>query len=226
MDWLLCTLDKWQPLAIAISALAAFTLAVVAVYQDRLRILFFSPKLDLTQGPFYPDALHVPLYDGENNIVAEACYLQIRIKNERATAEKVEVFIEKIEREVNGVFRAVEGFYPLNLKWRHYNTVFLDRLSPKTSRDCSLGRIVDPQKKKIAGDDYPSLNLPPDRSPFRLELATIPSTRSDLLQPGKYRLFLQMVASNSRRPKRRIIELEFTGEWLPDVKDMVVAKPL
>jgi hypothetical protein len=157
-------------------------------------------------------------------LLAEACYLQIPVKNNRATAEKVEVFVANIEKESGTKFHKVEGFYPLNLKWRHYDTVFLDRLSPKTSRDCTLGRIVDPNNKQRVGDDQPSFSLPPGLSPFRLELAVPPSTRSDLLAPGRYRIYLELGASNSRKLKRKTIELEFTGKWLPDPKDMVVAR--
>jgi len=80
----------------------------------------------------------VPLVDNKGNVVTGACYLQIRIRNEGATAEKVEVFVAKIEKESDGIFSKVDNFYPLNLKWRHYNEIFLDRLSPKTTRDCTL----------------------------------------------------------------------------------------
>ena len=224
MDWLLSILTKWQPLSIFISAVAAIAIAFVAIYQDRLRSLVFSPRLDLEQGPFYPDSVRVPLSDNAGNVVANACYLQIRVKNKRATAEKVEVFVAKLEKEINGIFHRVDSFYPLNLKWRHYNTVFLDRLSPETSRDCTLGRMVDPANKQRVGDDYPSLNLPSNRSPFRLELATVPNTRCDLLASGKYRLYLEIGASNARHPQKRTIELEFGGEWLQEIKDMAVAR--
>jgi len=226
LDWLLCMLTKWQPLSIFISAIAAIAIAFIAIYQDKLRAYVFSPKLDLDQGPFYPDSVRVPLTDNADNFLANACYLQIRIKDKRATAEKVEVFVAKIEKEINGIFHRVDSFYPLNLKWRHYNTVFLDRLSPETSRDCTLGRIVEPANKQLVGDDHPSLNLSSNRSPFRLELATVPNTRSDLLAPGKYRLYLEIGASNARHPQKRTIELEFNGEWLQEMKDMVVARTI
>ena len=224
MDYLLGILTKWQPLSIFVSAVAALVVAFVAIYQDRLRALVYSPILDLKKGPFYPDSVRVPLTDNTGNVVANACYLQIRVKNKRAAALKVEVFVEKIEKEINSIFRRVDSFYPLNLKWRHYDTVFLDRLSPGTSRDCTLGRIVEPQNKHLVGDDHPSLNIPSNQSPFRLELATVPNTRCDLLAPGKYRLYLEIGASNARHPQKRKVELEFGGTWLQEIRDMAVAR--
>jgi len=219
---------KWQPLAVFISACATAILAFLVVYQDRLRARAFRPKLDLEQGPFYPDFDAVPVIDEmTKNPLGEACYLQIRVKNYGCSpAKMVEVFIAKLEKEINGVFREVDGFYPLNLKWRHYDKVFLDRIPPDTGRDCTLGRIVNPEQKGEVGDDDPSLELPDGRSPFRLELAIKPTTRSDLLRPGKYRLLLEISASNAMHPKKRTIELEFTGEWLPETKNMVKAKPI
>lgn len=225
MGCFLSTLKEWQPLAIFISALGTVGLGFVAVYQDWLRRSVYCPELDLGKGPFYPDYEKVALENQKTgDILGKACYLQIRVENNGpSSAEKVEVFIAKLEKEIDGVFCKVKEFYPLNLKWRHYDTIYLDRLSPETGRDCTLGRITDPKYKKEVGDDYPSLKLPHNMSPFRLELGTTPSTRSDLLTPGKYRLFLEIGASNSRRPKKQTIELEFTGNWLPNPVDMAKA---
>lgn len=224
MDCLLGILTKWQPFLIFVSAFAALVVAFVAIYHDRLQSLVYSPILELEKGPFYPDSVRVPLTDDTGNVVANACYLQIRVKNKRAVAINVEVFVEKIEKEINSVFQRVDSFYPLNLKWRHYDTVFLDRLSPGTSRDCTLGRIVEPENKRLVGDDHPSLNIHSNQSPFRLELATVPNTRCDLLVPGKYKLYLEIGASNARHPQKRIIELEFDGTWLKEIRDMAVAR--
>jgi len=57
-------------------------------------------------------------------------------------------------------------------------------------------------------------------------LAAVPNTRCDLLVPGKYRLYLEIGASNARHPQRRTIELEFCGELLQEIKDMAVARTI
>jgi hypothetical protein len=33
------------------------------------------------------------------------------------------------------------------------------------------------------------------------------------LKPGKYRIFLEISAANTKKPKEKIIELKFSGEW-------------
>lgn len=237
LDAIYSTLVKWEPIATFILAIATFLLfvatfllALVALFQDRLRTLVFSPKLDLEPGPFYPDYDKIPITNKRSGQeLTKACYLGIRVRNAGpSSAEKVEIFVAKLQRKSNGVFREVPGFYPLNLIWRHYDppVVFLERLLPNTARDCTLGRITNPEGKQKVGDDHPLLDLPADRSPFRLELSTRPNTRSDLLAPGKYRLILEIGAANARRVKKRTIELEFTGEWLSETMKMAVARRL
>jgi len=229
------TCEKWEPIATFILALATILLffatiilALVALFQDRLRTFVFSPSIDLEPGPFYPDYEKVPVTNKmTKQVITQACCLGIRIRNcGPSSAEKVEVFIAKIEKESNGVFCKVSGFYALNLTWRHYDppVVFLERLLPDTARECALGSIVDPNQKHKVGADHSSLNLPANRSPFQLALATIPNTRSDLLAPGKYRLFLEIGSANARRVKKRTVELEFTGEWLAETDKMAVAR--
>jgi len=235
LDVIYSTMVKLEPIATFVLAIvtfllfiATFILALIALFQDRLRTIVFSPNLDLEPGHFYPDYNKVPITNtrtGEE--LTKACCLGIRVRNAGpSSAEKVEVFVAKLCREENGVFQKVAGFYPLNLTWRNYNTVFLDRILPNTSRECALGQIVNPNQKQKVGADHPSLGLPADRSPFQLTLSTIPNTRSDLLKPGKYHLFLEIGAANARHVKKRTVELEFTGEWLPETKKMVVARRL
>lgn len=237
LDAIYSAMVKWEPLATFILAIATILLffsttfvAFVALFHDRLRPLVFSPELDLEPGPFCPDYNKVPITNkrtGEE--LTKACCLGIRVRNSGpSSAEKIEVFVAKLCREENGVFEKVAGFYPLNLTWRHYDPpiVFLERLLPNTSRECALGQIVNPNQKQEVGADNPSLGLPADRSPFQLTLSAIPNTRSDLLKPGKYHLFLEIGAANARHVKKRTVELEFTGEWLPETKKMVVARRL
>lgn len=235
LDVIYSTMVKLEPIATFVLAIvtfllfiATFILALIALFQDRLRTIVFSANLDLEPGPFYPDYNKVPITNtrtGEE--LTKACCLGIRVRNSGpSSAEKVEVFVAKLCKEENGVFQKVVGFYPLNLMWRNYNTVFLDRILPNTSRECALGQIVNPNQKQKVGADHASLGLPADRSPFQLTLSTIPNTRSDLLKPGKYHLFLEIGAENARHVKKRTVELEFTGEWLPETKKMVVARRL
>jgi hypothetical protein len=228
LDKILCTLTTWQPLAVFISAFVGIVLAFFAIYGDRIRAFVSRPKLDLLPGPFYPDSEKIPITRTDSGaIVAEAAYLQFFVVNHgRTSAEKVEVYVEKLEKEINGIFQEVKEYFPLSLVWRHSNTDSLERLSPESRRACTLGRIVDPAKRSdpLIDDAHPRLNLSPDRSPFRLELSYQTNTRSDLLEPGKYRLFLEIGGSNVRRPKKKILELEFTGEWLSDPRNMAVAR--
>jgi len=230
LNYLLPILDKWQSLSFFISAFGAIILAIVALFQDTLRAIVWRPKLELATENFYPDSEIVPLTRGAERI-AEAVYLQIPITNSgNATAEKVEVYLENVEREQNGAFHKISGLYPMDLRWRHTDRPFLERISPHTTRDCTVGFIVNPANRNVFyGEDIINnflRNLPANCSPLNLVLDVIPNTRCDLLMPGKYHLYIEISASNIRQPNKRTIELDFTGEWLESVSDMIHARLL
>lgn len=216
MDSILCFLGKWQPLFICLASVGTFAVALAAVFGSWLKDRFMAPQLLIKPGIYHLDYEKAPLLR-EGQPIAEAFYLQIPIWNKgRSVAEKIEVFIEKIEKKINGKPDEMKGFYPLNLVWRHFNIVYLERLSPQSYRDITLGRIADPQTRRNVGDDSPALKMPGDHSPFKLWLAVQPTTRCDLLSPGKYHLSLEITAANARKPNVQKIELEFNGEWLPN----------
>jgi hypothetical protein len=164
--------NDWQGLFFFFSALGTFILAFIAVFQDHLRDLFYSPKLDIELGPFYLGANQVPIRDKiSKRFLANAYYLQIPVTNKGATAKEIEIFIKKIEKEVNSKFQVIESFSSMSLNWSHYDHPILHRIHKNSSRECTLGRIVDPKRKIIAGDSYEFLdqdNLDNNISPFRL----------------------------------------------------------
>jgi hypothetical protein len=56
---------------------------------------------------------------------------------------------------------------------------------------------------------------------FSLDLEALPNHAVHLLSPGKYRLFVKIVAAN-HDALDRLIEFEITGAWIPnDVSKML-----
>jgi len=208
-----------------ITAIGTLILAGVAIWGKQIRRFLFCPKLDIEVGQFCADAVPVPITQDGRVLTKKACYFQIRIRNNgKSAAENVEVFVSQLQKQdSNGKFENVREFYPLNLKWRHWdNKVFLGRLSPSsTGRDCCLGRVVCPPDNRIKGiDDYDE-RFRDDEPLFRLELARIPNTRPDLLKHGIYHLRLEVSASNTRKVRRQTIELQFSNKWSEDCKEIV-----
>ncbi|MCX5637748.1 MAG: hypothetical protein NTX52_08675, partial [Planctomycetota bacterium] len=171
-------LTEWRVVASWITAIGTLILASVAIWGEQIRRFLFGPRLDVEVGQFCADAVPVPITQ-DKRVLTRACYFQIRVRNNgKSAAKNVEVFVSQLQKQdSNGKFENVREFYPLNLKWRHYDTVFLERMSPSTGRDCCLGRVVYPPDKRIGGiDDYDErFQLRDDEPLFRLELAIIPN---------------------------------------------------
>jgi hypothetical protein len=221
--------EKWQPLFVAMSALAAIIVAIVASFQDRIRLLAYAPKLGANCGPLQPDSTLVPLTDSAGNICGRACFLGIPIQNTGcAPALEVEVFAARLETEKGLDFHAVDGLYPLNLTWRHHQPplTFLPRILRGPPRECAIGMIPCPNREKKPAEDASLRHDDPQVLQFQLALSSVPNTRCDLLTPGKYRLHLDIGAANARALARVIVEFDFSGKWADDPRQMIQARVL
>ena len=58
-------------------AIVTFLLAIIALFQDRLRSCTYKSNLDIEKGPFYPDNWRVPIINNTTGeFLADSCYLQ------------------------------------------------------------------------------------------------------------------------------------------------------
>jgi len=206
-----------------------FAVAVVAAFQDRIRSRLFGPRLRLAGGPDYsPDAGPVPLVDTNGNKTCDGCFVGLPIRNDGpAPAKDVEVLVSELERYHNNAFESDRKFYPLPLYWRHYvpKRDSLERLLPGSVRHIGLGYIPSELPGKSVGPGFEQLNLQQGKLPFVIDSPMRPTTRSNIIRPGRYRLTLEITAANSRKPVKTVIELSFGGEWRADnTKGMVTIK--
>jgi len=191
-----------------------FAVVVVAAFQDRIRSRLFAPRLRLDGGPdYFPDIDPIPLGNPEGNIYG--CFVGLPIRNHGpAPAKEIEVLVSELERFHNNKFEPNHRFYPLPLYWRHYNPkiVFLDRLLPGSIRHIGLGFIPSELTiKKSVG-----FGLQQEKLPFIIDSPMRPNTLSNIINPGRYRMTLEITASNSQKPVKIVIELSFDGEWQAD----------
>jgi hypothetical protein len=150
----------------------------------------------------------------------EAYYFRIWIENRgRQRADDVQVFAAHLRfKHADGIFRSVETFLPMNLRWSHSRTslpdIFAD-INPLMGKHCDLGFISDPENPTL-----PALPLL-DRGQvtFDLALEALSNTQSHRLLPGTYQLELRIAAANAK-PVARQIQLTFSGRWYSDIKDM------
>lgn len=134
-------------------------------------------------------------------------------------AERVQLFASKLSlRHADGVFRPVETFLPMNLRWSNSQAnapqIFAD-INPAMGRHCDLGTISDPANSTLA----PLHGVENGQVSFDLALEVFSNSQGHRLAPGAYRLELKIGAANAY-PVSRTIEINFSGRWYPEVSDM------
>ncbi len=134
-------------------------------------------------------------------------------------AERVQIFVAQLlYRHQDGIFRNVESFLPMNLRWANApaNTtqIFAD-INPSMGKHCDLGAISDPSNTTLA--PLPGLDM--GNVSLDLALEVLPNSQSHRLTPGCYRLELRIGGANVT-PISRTVEVTFSGRWYPVVGEM------
>lgn len=225
-------------LAISTVGLAVATLLVfiVAVFQDRIRLWFTHPELEVSIRTAPPDCHKVPMFGftrGGASIsngtvkqvfVANAYYLRLRIKNRgNDKAEFVEVLLDTLSRQqADGAFGPVESFLPLNLYWSNIREAYMPVIYPDTFKLCDLGHIIDPPNREVAGEGEHRNweGFSDDQTILSLETSIRSTTMSHLIPPGIYKMRIIIAAANAK-PIRKTLEINLAGKWYEDEREML-----
>lgn len=225
-------MDTQSTLTIATLSIAVttFILAVVTVFQDWLRSLIWHPNLEIsaTTGP--PDCISVPairLTQQPNQQTqeerADAIFLRVFIANSgREAARAVEVYAKELVREqAAGSWTLVKTFPPMNLRWTWFPTgTHLPFMNPGTGRHCDIAHIIDPSHRASFGEENPILHLTPQQVSLAFDVVAPPNNRAHIVQPGKYRLLIEVSAENAT-PARRLVEVTVRGPWYSQEETML-----
>jgi hypothetical protein len=151
-------------------------------------------------------------------VKAEYYSVRLWITNKgRSRAEQVQVFVSRLLKQAaDGQYRKVEEFLPMNLRWSHGTDpsgipeVFADGISPSMGKHCDFGHIValtsQADLNEVVGDN------PDGRTVFGLDLEVIPTSKTHLIPPGRYKIELRVAGSNVRASSWAV-DLNLTGEW-------------
>jgi hypothetical protein len=174
-------------------ATVSLVVAIIALFKDRLLLRLFGPRLGLRFDPHRGADLHMTIahiFNAQTGVViaSNPClYVRLRVHNSgRSTAEMVEVSIKELHRAVgtSSDYTPDTNFLPLNLKWAHTGRPLRERVPPGSEKYCDLFHIVRP--------------IPPAAISAELDLEVQPATRSGFLEPGRYRLVIEVAASNAK----------------------------
>jgi len=204
---------------IAVGTIGLFLIAIVGIFQDRIRSFLKHPNLNLSIDVSHPDCHKTTLkrvnQQGQTITQADCYYFRVRIDNYgNERAEFVEVFAKQLLKQgLDGEFRSVNSFLPMNLVWSYNKKQYLEAISPGTGKHCDLGYIIDPNMRtQFPLEDNPALNVPINNTVFSLDVAVKTFTLNHLIPPGTYRLIIQVAAANVN-PTTIRLEIVLTGSW-------------
>jgi hypothetical protein len=206
-----------------IGAVGTVLLAILAVFQDKIRGWITRPRLKLAVGaapPYFhkttwthPFPHNSPLSRPGVEISYLPCYyFRVAVHNMGNTAAReVEVNAVSLRRKrADGSFEPVSRFTPMNLLWAHEHNVYLHLLSPQLAKFCDIGHIIAPADRLKLGHDLPG--APAEKCIFAFDLQSEPNMKGHLVESGTYRLELLIAAENCR-PEKYTVELIFSGDW-------------
>jgi hypothetical protein len=114
----------------------------------------------------------------------------------------------------------------MNLKWSSIHelpfgaTPYLPFINPCTGRHCDIGHIIDPGFRRRFGQENPVLELPLEQVSLAFDLIAPPNSRTHIVPPGKYRLFIEVAAENAQ-PVERYVEVTVIGPWYSQEEKML-----
>lgn len=206
-------------------ASATLVLALVAVFQDRIRSWLSRPSLEMTVRTGPPDCVKIPLtYSMTDRRQQTDCYyFRVLVTNTgNEAAQMVEVFVAGVHKQDDtGSFQPLKSFLPLNLTWANYGQPFFPRISRGLPKHCDVAHIVHPASRRyLAAEDNRRLGVGPNQTLLSLDLIVKPNTLSHLLSAATYRVDLIVGAPNAAS-KTRCLEIVHSGQWFDDEDRML-----
>lgn len=124
--------DSLMATGTLVLAASTVLLAIVAVFQDRIRAWVMQPRLDISVAGGPPDCHKTEMAPRVGGQVRPVYYLRFRVRNSGSRrAELVEVYAEELLRQqADGSFRRVDEFLPMNFLWSHIGQPILGGISP------------------------------------------------------------------------------------------------
>jgi len=211
-------------------AFGTILLAIIAIFQDRIRSWFWKPKLDCSIELKPPDCHRTitKTSGGSKQFEFFSYYLRFKIWNKgNISAKNVEVLITELLKKEGNSYRIVEAFTPDNLlwstlqnEWPYYFTnqfkIYCDYLSPNTYKYSNLGHIHDPKyRQNLKGEWNPKLPVSPEETIFSFDINFKSNALYYLISPGIYQIEIKVGCENGITISKRY-RLNIKGKWSED----------
>ena len=205
-------------------------LGIIAVFQDKIRAHFRSPKLDCEIDLQPPDCHRTTssiIKPPADYLKCYTYYYRFKIWNKgKTSAEKVEVIISDIFRKQGINYKRLNSFSLDNLVWsipgeKGERKVYCDYISRDTYKYCNLGHIHDPKyRNEIPGEFNPELPVKNDEAIFCFDVKFLSNILYYLVEPGIYKICIKVGCANAKTITKEY-ELTVTGKWFEDEPRML-----
>jgi hypothetical protein len=153
-------------------AVGAFTVAVLAIWGDKIKGWLFGPRLEVS----------VQLNPPYCQRLLQGTLFRLKVENvSESAALNVELWIAELRRVVSSS-SVLLSLVPIPLKWTHVEESVAPSINPTFHRYCDFG---------LLGGSSGSIAL-------HLVTAPTPGDGSTRLGPGSYHIHLGVTASNSK----------------------------
>ncbi len=166
--------------------IAALSLGLSGIFQDKIRSIFFRPKLEVSINLAPPDCQKMDLMSlDKKHFIAPSYYLRFKIENTgNYKLEDVEAMIIGLEQKNStGCYEKKNDFLPINLLWSHCHSVTIEKIQPRAFKHLDFGPIANGGGGKTC---------------FRFDLFVQPNNRSGYLHPGEYIVEMMFLANNHK----------------------------
>ncbi len=199
-------------------AATAFLASATAIFGQRIINWIWRPKLTVkyVHSSRYCEKA-VARHQDQSEV--DDYYFSLRVSNVGSKpAVDVEVFVYDI-RGTTHDGQKVARRYALDLNWAYLGKPSLPTLPPEVSRFCNIGHILDPDhRSKFDNEELPAQS--DGKTLLSLALQAEPHSRIHLLEPGRYKWGICVVAAN-HRPVKRSLKIHLKGDWYKERKSML-----
>ena len=192
------------------AAFVALFLGLAGIFELENRI--FRPKLKIFIKMSPPDCHPIDMKDGQGKISASVYYLRFRIENVgKKEAKDVQVMMTRLE-EFNGQnFVMKDSFLPLNLTWSNIGGYSVQSIPTHTFRHCDFGYITEGSHMNMILSSF-GLKSNGFKAILKTDTIVQPNTGSHIIFPGKYKLWVNVSASNADTIEK-VFEINFDNRF-------------
>jgi len=207
-----------------ISSIVALVIAVVGIFQDRIRRALMGARLKAEFEMKSPFIFQKYSFDTGKGIPIESFYFRVGVTNHgSSSASKTTVTLAEIQKrdEETGVWKGLDWFVPINLDWCHGVGFEYPEIHPGSTAYFDLGLSSCSAKDLVSF--FGARLGEPDLKKFYLATSRIDAVHAGYSLPeAHYRMRIHLSAANCC-PLEVNFEFLYAPGWSSDTSELITS---